>query len=186
MNLYSLMLFVHVSGDIGIFIGIGIQMLSLIALRRATRVEQVRAIAGLITLSDPISVISALVTIAAGLYMALTVWSLQTGWIAVALGSLVVFLPLLIAGVIEPRMRAIVTMAKEAPDGPLPATLDARIHDPLLGTALQTVAAVVLAIVFLMTTKPELASSVVAMVVALALGLASGLPLWRAARMSRA
>lgn len=185
MNLYSLVLFVHVSGDIGIFIGIGAQLLSLMALRRATRVEHARAIAGLITLSDPISVISALVTIAAGLYMALTVWGLQTGWIAVALASLVVLLPPCIVGVVEPRMRAIVTMAKEVPDGPLPATLDTRIHDPVLGTALHTVAAVVLGIVFLMTNKPSLAGSILAMVVALALGLASGLPLWRAARAFR-
>lgn len=184
MNLYSLMLFLHVSADIGIFIGIGAQLLSLMALRRATRVEQVRAIAGLISLSDPISVVSALVTIAAGLYMALTVWGLQTGWIAVALVSLVVLLPPLIVGVIEPRMRALVTMAKAATDGPLPATLDTRIHDPLLGTALQTVAAIVLGIVFLMTTKPALAGSIIAMVVAVVLGLASGLPLWRAARIA--
>jgi hypothetical protein len=185
MNLYSLMLFLHVCGDIGIFIGIGAQLLGLMALRRTTRVEQARAIAGLMSLSDPISIVSALVTIAAGLYLALTVWGLQTGWIAVALVSLIVLLPPLMAGVVEPRMRAIVTMAKEAPDGPLPATLDARIHDPLLGTALQTVVAVVLGIVFLMTNKPPLAGSVAAMVVALALGLASGLPLWRNAHTFR-
>lgn len=185
MNLYSLMLFLHVSGDIGIFIGIGVQLLSLAALRRAKSVEQVRALAGLISLSDPISVISALVTIAAGLYMALTVWGLQTGWIAVALASLIVLLPPLIAGVVEPRMRAIVTMAKEVPDGPLPATLDTRIHDPVLGTALYTVAALVLGIVFLMTNKPSLTASILAMVVALALGLAFGLPLWRTAHTIR-
>lgn len=186
MNLYNLVLFLHVSGDIGIFIGVGAQLLSLVALRRARDVEQARAIAGLITLTDPIAVSSALVMIATGLYMALTIWGLRTGWIAVALASMIVLLSPLIAGVIEPRMRAIVTMAREASPGPLPESLETRIHDPVLGTALQTMAAVVLGIVFLMTNKPALTGSIAAMLVALALGLASGLPLWRPVRAKRA
>src|SRR3990172_4589300 len=112
MNLYNLVLFLHVSGDIGIFIGVGAQLLSLVALRRARDVEQARAIAGLIALTDPIAVSSALITIAAGLYMAVTVWGLRPGWIAVALASMIVFLAPLIVGVIEPRMRAVITMAR--------------------------------------------------------------------------
>ncbi len=184
MSLYTIVLFLHVSGDIGLFIGIGTQLFSLAALRRAKNVAQVRAIVGLITMSDSVSVVSALLTIAAGLYMALTVWGLQTGWIAVALASIIVLLPPLIRGVIEPRMRAIVAMAREAPDGPLSAALSAHIHDPVLGTALQTMAALVLGIVFLMTIKPSLVGSIIAMAVALALGLTSGLPLWRAARIA--
>jgi hypothetical protein len=42
MNLYSLVLFLHVSGDIGIFIGIGLQLFSLMTARRAKHVEQVQ------------------------------------------------------------------------------------------------------------------------------------------------
>jgi hypothetical protein len=186
MNWYNLVLFLHVSGDIGIFIGISIQLLSLMALRRASTIKQVRAMAELIALSDRISVIAALVTIATGLYMALTVWSLQTDWIAVALASLVVFLAPLIGGIVEPRMRVIVAMSQEAADGPAPAPLITRIHDPVLGTALQTVMAVVLGIVFLMTNKPSFSGAILAMAIFLVLGLASGLPLWRAARTRRA
>jgi len=185
MSLYTLALFLHVSGDVGIFIGLGVQLLSLAALRRARSTEQVRIVAALITLSDPIAVISALLTVTAGLYMALTIWGLQHGWIAVSLTSIVVFLPPVIRIVIEPRMRAIVTMAKEMPDGPLPAALQVRIHDPVLGTALQTMAAIVFGIVFLMTIKPSLVGSIAAMIVALILGLASGLPLWLTARTNR-
>ncbi len=185
MSLYTIVLFLHVCGDVGIFVGLGAQLLSLMALRRAKSVEQVRTIVRLIAMSDPIAVISALLTIVAGLYLALTVWGLLTGWIAVALASIVVLLPPLLRIIIEPRMRAIVTMAEQASDGPLPAALDWRIHDPVLGTALQMAAAVVLGIVFLMTNKPSLPGSILAMIVALILGLASGLPLWRAARLYR-
>jgi hypothetical protein len=178
MNLYTFALFLHICGDIGIFIGLGAQLLSLVALRRAQSVEQVRAISWLIPISDFIGVSSALLTIAAGLYMTLMVWGWQTGWIAVALASIILLLPPVIGGVIEPRTRAIVTMAREAPDGLLPEALDQRIHDPVLGAALHTMAALVFGLVFLMTIKPSLVDSIMVMAVALALGLTSGLPFW--------
>ncbi len=186
MNLYSVVLFLHVCGAIGIFIGVGLQLFSLMALRRARRVEQVQAIIWLITLSDRVSTGSAVLTIAAGLYMALTVWGLQTGWIAVTLASLAVLLGPLLAGIIEPRMRVIVAMSQAAADGPLPATLRAHIYDPVLGTALQTVTAVILGIVFLMTNKPSFGAAILVMGIFLMLGLASSLPLWHAARTKRA
>ena len=185
MNLYNLALFLHVSGDIGIFIGLSVQLLCLTPLRRAQRVEQVRLIAWLIRTADIVSVTGALLTIVSGLYMALTVWSLQVGWIAVALGSIVALIAPITAGIIEPRTRAIVTMAGEAPDGPLPPSLDRHIHDPVLAAALQTGGAVVLGIVFLMTTKPAFTGSIITMVVALTLGLASGIPLWLERRQRR-
>jgi hypothetical protein len=79
-------------------------------------------------------------------------------------------------------MRTILAKAGEVPDGPLPDALDRRTHDPLLATGAHTLATVLLGIVFLMTTKPPLASSIIVMVIALACGLLSGLPLWYNAR----
>jgi uncharacterized membrane protein len=184
MNLYTLALFLHVAGDIGIFIGLGVHLLCLAPLRRAQRVEQVRLIAGLIRTADIISTTGALLTITTGLYMALTAWNLRIGWIAVALGSIVVLIMPLIAGVIEPRTKAIVKMAGEAEAGPIPAALGRHIHDPVLAVGLQTGAAIVLGIVFLMTTKPALVGSITTMAVALALGLASGLPFWIKRRLT--
>lgn len=185
MTPYNLALFFHVTGDIGIFIGLGIWLFSLVAFRRAANVAQVRAIAGLIQTARPVSIISALLTIATGLYMALTVWGWRTGWALVALTSIMVLLPPLVAALIEPRMHAIIAQAQTSPDGALPESLAQRIQDPVLGTAVQTMTAIVLGIVFLMTTKPSLAGSIVVIAVALVLGLASGLPLARTARGSR-
>lgn len=185
MTLYSLALFIHVTADIGIFIGLGLQLFCMAALRRSNTVDQARDLVQLIHISDPLSVVSALLTIAAGLYMALTVWDWRTGWILAALGSIILLLPPLIAGVIEPRMRMIAALVKAASLGSLPDSLRARLHDPVLGTALQTAAAVVFGIVFLMTTKPTLTGSIIAMAVFVVLGLVSALPLWRAAGVRR-
>jgi uncharacterized membrane protein len=117
--------------------------------------------------------------------MALTAWNLRISWIAVSLASLILILPLLIRGIVEPRVRAIVKMVREAPDGPLPEPLYEKIHDPLLAAGLNGTAATVVGIVFLMTTKPALVASIVVILIALALGLASALPLRRRSRLIR-
>jgi hypothetical protein len=182
MSIYTIVLFLHVSGAIGYFIAIGTWLFGLAALRRAQRVEQVRALTNLAGRLGPLFGISVLLILATGLYMALTAWSLQTGWIGIALISLILIAPLSTA-LIEPRRRAIDRLAREAPDGPLPQSLEQRIHDPVLATALQTVATLLLGIVFLMTTKPSFTGSLIVMAVALALGLAAGLMVSRATRI---
>jgi hypothetical protein len=182
MNIYTIVLFFHVSGAIGYFVGIGAWLFILVGLRRALHVEEVRGLVNLIGLSGPFTGISLLLILITGFYMALTAWSLQTGWIAIALISLVLMTPIG-AALIEPRRRAIARLTREAPDGPLPQSLEQRTHDPVLLTAQQTVAALLLGIVFLMTNKPALTGSIIVMVVALLLGVASGLLVSRATRL---
>jgi hypothetical protein len=143
MNIYTIVMFLQVSGALGYFVGIGTCVFILVGLRRTQRVVQVRALVNLIALTGPFTGISVLLILATGFYMALTAWSLQTGWIAVALISLVLMVPLG-AALIEPRRRTINRLAQEAPDGPLPQSLERHTHDPILGTALQTVAALLL------------------------------------------
>lgn len=143
MNLYSLALFLRVSGDIGVFIGLGVQLLGLVPLRRAQRVEQYGSWPGRSERPTSYPWTGTLLTIVTGLYMALTVWSLQVGWIAAALGSIVALIAPFTAGMIEPRTRAIVTMARKTPNRPLPASLEGQIHDPALAAGLLTGAAVV-------------------------------------------
>lgn len=186
MTLYSLALFVHVISDITLFVGIGTQLLALIALRRAAILPQVKTLAQFITMTNHIGVAGALLTIASGLYMTITVWGFRVGWIEIALGSIILVIPPLVIGIVEPRTKALLKTIKELPEGPLPDNLKVRIHDPLLGTALQTNLAVVIGIVFLMTTKPPLVSSLLVMVIALTLGISSGVPLWFASRRQAA
>jgi hypothetical protein len=181
MNLYTVVLFLHVSGAIGYFIAMGTWLIGLAALRRAQRVEQVRLLSDLIGRLGPLFGISVLLILASGLYMAITAWGLLTGWIAVALISLVLMAPFGTA-LIEPRRRAIARLASATADGPLPQPLVLRTHDPVLLTALQTIIALLLGIVFLMTNKPPLVGALLVMALALALGLASGVVVSRTAR----
>jgi uncharacterized membrane protein len=181
---YTIVLFLHICGAIGYFIGMGTWLFSLSALRRADRVEQVRALTRLIGRTGPFFGISVLLILATGLYMAITAWGLQTGWILVALISLILIAPLGTA-FIEPRRRTIDRLAQEASNGPLPQSLEQSIHDPVLQTAAQTITVLLLGIVFLMTNKPSLIGSLIVMAIALVLGLASGVLASRATRTRR-
>jgi uncharacterized membrane protein len=184
MNAYTLVLFAHVVSAIGYCIGIATLLLVLVGLRRARRVEQVRALMQLNDVSAPVGGMSALL-LAAGLYLALTEWSLLTSWILVALISVIVMVPTS-AVLIAPRRRALAEqLARETSEGGISAALTRRIHDPVLFAVVQTVAALLLGLIFLMTTKPDLVGSVVVMVVALALSLASSALTMRAGQIQR-
>jgi Predicted integral membrane protein (DUF2269) len=179
MSLYTLALFLHVSGAIGTFVSLGIWLFGLSALRRAWLVEQVRALAWLIVLASPLMVLSVLLLGLVGFAMALSTWGLLTPWIAVSLVSAVLVGPVG-AFVLDPRMRTILDTTRELPDGPLPEALARQTHHPILFTSAHTLVAVLLGIVFLMTTKPSLVVSLLAMAAAVVLGLVSSLPFWSA------
>src|SRR4051812_26348798 len=115
MGLYSIMLFLHVSSAICLFIGMGIWLFGSIAFARATRVEQVRTIADFMLMVRLVVPASAFLVILAGLTMALTAWGLQTSWIAVALVSLVLIGPIG-TWVIDPKVRAMSALAQTLPD----------------------------------------------------------------------
>ncbi|HEU5098098.1 MAG TPA: hypothetical protein VFU22_03570 [Roseiflexaceae bacterium] len=181
MNLYTLALFVHVSSAMCLFIGFGIWLLGITRISRAGRVEHVRTLADLMLMVRLVVPGSALLVIAAGATMTRIAWGFQTGWIAVALGSLAIIGPIG-TWVVDPKVRAIATLAHTLPDGPLPITLADRTHSHVLRVALHTMTAMLFGIVFLMTIKPALMGAIGAMVISAVLGLASGVGLARPKR----
>jgi hypothetical protein len=136
-------------------------------------------LAELIRRLTPLFNISILLLLTAGLYLTFTAWGIQTGWILVALVSLVVIVPIA-AATVQSRMRIVVQLAREAPDGPLSGEILARTHDPVLLTTPLTAVALLLGIVFLMTNKPSLPLAILVMAFALVLGLTWGVLVGRA------
>ena len=175
MSIYTIVLFVHIIGAIGYFLSIGSWLFILVGLRWAQRVEEVRALIHVHDLSRAVGDGSGLVLLIAGLYLALSAWSLLTSWILVALISLILILPTN-AALIAPQRRALVRqLERSAPEGEISLALWQHIHNPVLWATSQTTAVLLLGIVFLMTTKPDLGSSLLVMAVALVLGLLSSL-----------
>jgi uncharacterized membrane protein len=179
---YTIALFLHIIGAIGFFLDAGIWLFGLATLQRAQRVEQVRSTLTLVARSGPVAGISLVVLLAAGIYMTVNGWGFEQGWIRIAMLS-VFLLIVLAAAVIEPRRRALTRLATAAPDGPLSAALAQRAQDSVLSLAVYVQAALLLGIVFLMTTKLAVGASLIAMAVVLVLGLALG---WLVSRTRRA
>src|SRR5882724_6989085 len=145
MGLYSIMLFLHVSSAICLFVGMGIWLFGITTIARATRVEHVRTIAELMLMARLVVPVSAFLVIVTGLTMALTVWGLQTSWIVVALGGLI-FIGPIGTWLIDPKVRTLGALAHTLPDGPVPATLATRTHDGVLRVALHTTTALLFGI----------------------------------------
>jgi hypothetical protein len=181
MSIYTVALFVHVIGACGMFAGFGTWFIGLIALRRAERVEQVRTITTLLALAHSVGAYSVVLVIIPGVYMALTMWGLQTSWIVVSIAGVLVAAPIG-SRLIDDRVKALKAVAREVPDGALSPELAALTHDPVLGTAMHINSLLVVGIIFLMTVKPPLLASIITMVGALVVGLLSSLPFWLAAR----
>ncbi len=184
MSLYTIALFLHVSGAIGACVSLGIWLFGLAALRRTRLVEQVRALAWLIIIASPLMVMSVLLLGVGGFEMALSTWGLSTPWVAVSLVSVVLIGPIG-AFVLDPKMRLIAASARAIPDGTLPQTLFRRTHDPILEIAANTLTSLLLGIVFLMTTKPQLLPSLLVMGIAFLLGIFVSLLRWLVERDAR-
>lgn len=173
--MYRAVLFLHLVGAVATFVGIGAWFFAALALRRVRRVEEVMSLAPIYEMGGVLAVIGIVVVAVAGLDLALTAWSLQVGWIQVAIGAFVVMAP--VGSVfVGPRIGRLIEEARRAEHGPLSPALRARAHDPVLKLALLTVMGDLVGIVFIMTVKPSFAGSILAVVGFIGLGAALALP----------
>jgi uncharacterized membrane protein len=177
MNWYSLLVFIHVVSAIILSAGTLLSLFGQIALRRAERVEQARSILGLLAISEPVVGIAIVLTPVVGIIMTVNTWGWQTGWINVALGSML-FLLFPVGAFTGIRRGKIAKAVEHMPDGPLPASIHQQIHAPLHGTTGNLMVTLVLGMEFLMTTKPALNGSLITIAASVLLGVAVSLPLW--------
>lgn len=182
MTAYTIVLFVHIAAAFALVATAGIQTAGTFWLRRARRVEQVRDLAGRQMALARVIPIILLTILAAGLYLAITTWGLQTAWIDVALATFLI-LSVAAPAILASRGAALKRAAEAAPDGPLTPELAALVSDPVMAVSHLTLLVLTLGILFLMTNKPPLGVSIGAILVALLLGLATSIPLRRRASL---
>lgn len=173
MSLYTIALFLHVMGALGIFAALGIEWAAAGSLQQATDVAQarpwIRVLRSLRRVAGP-SAVTLLVT---GSYMVATTSSGRQPWIGLGLLGLVL-LALLGGGVTGRRMARIardVDAASTKSD-----SLRLLVQDPVLVASLRLRTAVATGIVFLMTIKPGAGLALATMGAAVAFGLAWSAP----------
>lgn len=168
--LYNIALFTHIVGVLGIFTCIALELASLFGLRRARVMEEVRAWAGIHKVIAWGFPLAALLTLGAGLFMALDAWGWNVPWIDVAFFTLITMA--LLGRLVNARRHQHLQQALEKTlNGPLPAELSSQLADPVLWTSMLMMTAVGLGIVFLMTVKPDLPGSFITLAIAVIVGL---------------
>ncbi len=179
MNVYTIALFLHVVGALGLFIALGLQWTSLRQIQGATTSEQIRESMRMYKGVGRFGMASMLMVLVFGIYMAVVAWR-GAAWTAVALGSVVLII--IIMNVLSrPRIAAIErTLTTEK--GPLSPALHNLANDSRLWISMETRIAIALGIIFLMTAKPNMVGSLLTIGVAIVLGLALSLPMVRRKR----
>jgi hypothetical protein len=183
VSVYSISLFLHVVGALGLFAVLALEWAGLLQLRRATRTAQAREWVRLLAAPRVLGGPAALLILVTGVHMSATRWGPQ-GWIVAGLAGMVVIAVL--GAAVGGRRVAAIARALPADDGAIPPALDWQLRDPALALSLRFRTALFLGVVFLMSTHPGVGGALAAMGLAAVAGMAAGLPGRRAgqARMA--
>jgi len=179
MNSFSITLFLHIVGALGVSVALGLEWIGLSKIRMATVPEEIRAILGIVKSTNRFGFISMFATVITGIYMALIALG-WIPWLLVVIGALVLVI-VQTRVLTAPRMTAI-GRALATEKGTVSQTFHDLVSDPLLWISIQTRVAIVLGIVFLKIAKPNLVGSLLTIAVAVILGIAFALPVTRRER----
>ena len=176
MTRFTIAVFLHLVGMVGLFIGLGLQWVASSLLRSSNNAEQVRAWLRIYGLSLPISGSGLLLLILSGGYFASITESMKQAWLLASLLAIVFALGIGFV-VILPRVRMLRAVL---PDGntPLSEACRARVQDPIILTLIRVQFLLALGILFLMIAKPDLATSLFILLGAIVMGLISAASAW--------
>jgi hypothetical protein len=176
MTTYAVALFLHFVGLIGLFVGYGLEWVASALLRRATTTEQARSWLRVYRFSLPISGPALLLLILSGGYLASLTDAMKQGWIPASFIG--IFIALAIGfGLILPRVKAIRGVLPEG-SAPLPSDALARLQQPAIVTLVRVRFLLAVGIVYLMTAKTPLYTSLLVLLVAMIIGLLAAAPSW--------
>jgi hypothetical protein len=176
MTTYAAILFLHFVGLIGLFAGYGLEWVASALLRRATTTEQARSWLRVYRFSLPISGPALLLLILSGGYLASLTGAMKQGWIPASFIG--IFVALVIGfGLILPRVKGIRDVLPEG-GAPLPSDVLSRLQQPAIVTLVRVRFLLAVGIVYLMTAKTPLYTSLLVLLVAMIVGLLAAAPSW--------
>jgi hypothetical protein len=181
MHGYRLVLFLHLCALLGAIGTSALVHFAEFQLRTAASVAAVGTWASLIEKGAKVFPVALLVLLGSGAYLVGGGWTWGSGWVDAGLvGVGVLFV--VGAGVVGGRSRALRRELANTADGAVTAPLARIAREHVGGVASWTNTGVALGIVFVMTTKPALAGSLVALAVAAGPGALVALCLRRIGR----
>lgn len=176
MTVYANIVFLHLAGMAGLFIGYGLEWVGTARLRAATTTNAARTWLGTYRLSLPLSGPALLVLILTGGYMAGVTGASKEGWILASFAGIVIALVIGFA-MVMPRMKRIKAALPEG-DAALSADGLALVQDAVIVTLIRMRLFLALGIVYLMTVKPTLLTSIAALCAAMVIGILFSAGAW--------
>lgn len=178
MTPYNEVLFLHLTGVAGLFVGYGLEWIVSSLLRRAATADQARAWLRVYRFSLPVSGPALLLLILTGGYLAAQLLGgMKMPWIQASLVGIVVALGIGFS-LILPRVRVIRSSLPEG-NTTLSAAAVANLQNAILPTLIRVRALLALGIVYIMTVKPMTAGEAYGdLLVAMVLGAVLSLPTW--------
>lgn len=168
MDLYPVLVFLHVAGACGLFAVMGVGAFALLRLRGTDDPDEARALLPQVERpGGPVAPLSGVLIIGAGVWMMLARWGLQA-WMVASLASIV--LMGVAVGVLtrEPLARLTAALGGDAPQ----ADWHVQARDPRMYASLWVRTVLLLGIIGLMTVKPAVVGSIVLVVASAVGGLA--------------
>lgn len=180
LNLYQLLVFLHVLGAVGIFVALGIESISLGRLRSAVAPGDARLWVDLLKVPSRLGPAAMITAVAAGIWMMAQGWGRQP-WIVGSVAGLAGMVAL--GGVISLRGTRRLRSALAGETGPELSDAFRSIHTGTALTASRRLRiAIGIGILGLMTIKPDAAGSWLMLAAAALSGLVASIPFTRAAR----
>jgi hypothetical protein len=178
MTRFTIAVFLHLVGMVGLFIGLGLEWVASSLLRRSTNTEQVRALLRIYRLSLPISGPGLLLLILSGVYFASITESMKQAWLLASLVAIVFALGIEFVFIL-PRVRKLRAVLPEE-NIPLSEAGRKSVQDPVILTLIRVRFLLALGILYLMIAKPDLTTSLFILLGAIVAGLISAATVWTA------
>ncbi len=161
MNLYSLIRFSHIVATLGLFAGLAIECVTVRALKRAKPTEA-RIWINLWPTLLPLTIASAVLVIASGIYLAAKASAFSQGWIQASIPFILIIA--LLGAAANKKIQAIGKQGN--PGGGVPL---------MVSLAVSCRTAIALGVVMIMTIKPDLIRSLAVVAIATAAGFFHGI-----------
>jgi hypothetical protein len=167
MDLYQLLLFLHISGAAILFLGLGMEGILINNLKNSSSTGQAVSWVGTLKMLRAAFSLSAILLLLPGIYLALKNWGM-TAWIII--GIVLLFLLAGWGSVTGKKLKGILfSLSKD--DEPLQNDVKAKLSDPSLVKSFRIKLTLALGIIFIMTLKPDWIGSIVTILAALVIGV---------------
>jgi len=167
MNLYSLFIFLHIVGAVGLFLGLGMEGTIYNFFKRADTTKQAMNLSGSLLLLRITFSVSTVLLLLSGIYMVIELW----GWVPWVIIGLILVVILSGSGSMTGKKIAGVLMSLSKTDELLPADFTQKLSLPFLIKSFKIKILLVIGTIFIMTMKADWVISIVTIIAAFIIGL---------------